>query len=312
MAMQSVPKIEKYQFYIDKAIHNTDKYISGLRSSSKFKGKNKVEKIEKKRIENLAKIMTNDLLAIEKAFPTFDNLSIFYQELIDIVIGYVILKKSLSSLRWLRTKINEIAKMTKKNVNKDSKKVFMGRVSSMYKKVSKDFKFLEEARKKMRNFPSIKTNIKTVCIAGYPNVGKTTLLTKLTTANPEINSYPFTTKSLMVGYIGKKIQLIDTPGTFKNDKMNYIEKQAYLALKYLAEDIVFVFDLSESCGYSVKEQEELFKNINKKFNDKNILVYLSKKDLIDENILEKFKRKYKKYNVVDDAKILKLFLKKSS
>jgi len=38
----------------------------------------------------------------------------------------------------------------------------------------------------MKGFPSIKTNLPTIAIAGFPNVGKTTLLSKITDAKPKI------------------------------------------------------------------------------------------------------------------------------
>src|SRR3989338_4661337 len=88
----------------------------------------------------------------------------------------------------------------------------------------------------MGNFPSIKENIFTVAIAGFPNVGKSTLLNKLTGAHAEIANYAFTTRSLNLGYMfedGKRIvQVIDTPGTLnRHEKMNYIEIQAELAMQ---------------------------------------------------------------------------------
>jgi nucleolar GTP-binding protein len=322
MNLGNLSKIEESQFYFEKAIQQSSKIASGVKSSSKMrhKGPKRLEIVENKRISTMAKIMVSDIQNIEKSFPTLDNLPLFYQELIDNVIGLVKLKKSLSGLRWLRNKINELSNINLKEIQKSNnnkeihniRKKFLGRVSSMYKKIGKDYAFLDEARKKFRNFPNIKTHIKTVCIAGYPNVGKSTLLSKLTTADPEINSYPFTTKSLMVGYIGKKLQLIDTPGTFREElmKMNYIERQAFLALKYLSESIIFVFDLSESCGYSLKDQESLFKTINKKFADKDIFIYVSKSDLIDEKLINDFKNKNKNYQLYYNPKILKIFLKK--
>ncbi len=63
-----------------------------------------------------------------------------------------------------------------------------------------------------------------VCITGYPNTGKSTLLKKLTNADPEIAKYPYTTKEpevAMMDYEGAQIQLVDLPPI----KENAAEKQ---------------------------------------------------------------------------------------
>ena len=53
-----------------------------------------------------------------------------------------------------------------------------------------------------------------VVIIGPPNAGKSTLLSKLTRATPEIGAYPYTTHKLLPGMMtfeNVKIQLVDTP-----------------------------------------------------------------------------------------------------
>ena len=103
-------------------------------------------------------------------------------------------------------------------------------------------------------------------IVGLPNVGKSNLVTVLSTAEPEIAPYPFTTKGVIVGHIEddwRKYQIVDTPGLLDRtfDERNAIEKQAVLALRYLTDVILFVIDPSESCGFSLEVQEKLLSNI---------------------------------------------------
>lgn len=53
-----------------------------------------------------------------------------------------------------------------------------------------------------------------ICIIGYPNTGKSTLLKKLTNADSKTAKYPYTTKKpkqAMLNYEGAKIQLVDMP-----------------------------------------------------------------------------------------------------
>ena len=100
----------------------------------------------------------------------------------------------------------------------------------------------------MRTYPDVKEMF-TVCIYGFPNVGKSTLLNKLTTSKATVAAYAFTTKEINAGYFtveDKKIQVFDVPGTLaRENKMNYIELQAELVVKELADIIIYVFDVSE-------------------------------------------------------------------
>lgn len=133
----------------------------------------------------------------------------------------------------------------------------IGRISSTIKKIKKELLFLEQARRVMKDFPTIKTKLTTIAIAGFPNVGKSTLLSQLTTARPQIANYAFTTTIINIGYTTinhNKLQFVDTPGTLNRiDKMNTVELQAHIALRYAAEHIIYVFDLTE--GYALKDQE---------------------------------------------------------
>jgi nucleolar GTP-binding protein len=115
-------------------------------------------------------------------------------------------------------------------------------------------------------------------------VGKSSILAKLTDSKPEINSYPFTTKSINIGIMkmnNQKIQIVDTPGLLERpfEKINKIEMKAIIALKHLADIILFVFDSSGTSGYKIDEQKRLHEKIKELFPDKKIIVINNKCDL---------------------------------
>ena len=241
---------------------------------------------------------TNTISFLEKyvkEFPSIEKLPSFYQELINIKINTDNLKKSLGAVDWARKTCKNIyskqAKSLKKSKNIDFLKMkqqeIHGRISSVVKQVNKDLLFLSEAQKIIKKFPDI-GEVPTVVIAGYPNVGKSSLLKCLSSAKPEIAQYPFTTKDIHVGHIEKKdrhiikrYQIIDTPGLLDRplSDRNKIEKQAIAALNHLADLVIFILDPSETSGYSLDDQKHLLSNIKKMFSESTIILVENKTDI---------------------------------
>ncbi len=304
-------KIEKGEFYVRKAV--------GRAGKVKIRVKDRNKKTRVRALEGIKAVKDNiyeDFDRIEKNFPNLNTTAEFYREIIEIKIGTKKLKESIGRINWTKNKAVQLykdyayrIKNSKNNrIVEKNKREYYGRVSSITRKINNELKFLEEARRKIKELPNIKTKIKTACITGFPNVGKSTLLKKLTKANVEIKPYAFTTKDIMMGYIGKELQVIDTPGTLNRyDRMNDIEKIAHTAMKHLGEVIIYVFDLTESCGYTVKQQAELLENIERE-HKKEILVYLSKRDRIKHEKILMFRIAHNKYKVFDNAEKLKEYL----
>jgi len=247
---------------------------------------------------SIAKIYTARDVAVSTlkkyvdTFPYINKLHPFYRTLLDLLVDKNEYKKSLASLVWAMDKINSFADKYAHKIKGVGKiddavkfrKEFYGRTSSILKQIAPKLNYLAHVREIMKKLPDIDPELPTVVIAGYPNVGKSELVSKLSTAKPEIAAYPFTTKGIIVGHMETeygRVQIIDTPGLLDRplEKRNKIEKQAILALKYLANLIVFLLDPSETCGYKLEEQENLLDEIKLSFNVP-ILVVENKADLL--------------------------------
>ncbi|PIN79364.1 hypothetical protein COV16_04655 [Candidatus Woesearchaeota archaeon CG10_big_fil_rev_8_21_14_0_10_34_8] len=306
MNFQNLQNIEDYTAYLDYAFSNAKKRIQILKNK-RIKSKDSDAKLrhskylEIERVKEATKHLTSKLDSIHKKFPQLDDLPEFYLKLAKLTIDYDETKKALGAVKWAsfqskNIRNNTVPEIKKAKTNSHLQKVqkqFYGRISSIVRQIKSSFTALEKTRKQMKAWPDIKTEIRTIAIAGYPNVGKSSLLKTLTGTNPEVKAYAFTTKRLNVGYMyvePKEFQIIDTPGTFDRDveKMNDIEKQASLVLELLAEKIIYVFDPSESCGYEINKQISLLKRVRNKFN-KPIIVVCNKIDIQNDISLIKEK-----------------------
>jgi nucleolar GTP-binding protein len=75
--------------------------------------------------------------------------------------------------------------------------------------------------------------------------------------------------------------VIDTPGILDHplDERNTIEMQSITAMAHLQAAILFVLDISEQCGYTIKQQVALFQSIKPLFVGKPIVVAVNKIDV---------------------------------
>jgi nucleolar GTP-binding protein len=166
---------------------------------------------------------------------------------------------------------------------KQLKKAALGRMATVMKRQKDSLAYLEQVRQHLSRLPSIDPNTRTLLICGYPNVGKSSFINKITRAEVDVQPYAFTTKSLFVGHMDYKYmrwQVIDTPGILDHplEERNTIEMQSITAMAHLRSCIMYFMDLSEQCGYSVEDQVKLFNNIKPLFANKPIVLVINKID----------------------------------
>jgi nucleolar GTP-binding protein len=257
-----------------------------FRRASKVSGRNQREKAINK-LSTVSNVLSDYFQRIISSHPSYDNLPEFYREMVDVVVGIRRLKKSLAALKWAdemtQKLINRYLRKLKGTRNPEQVlKEAYGRIASVIEQIDDELRFLNEAKQKMREIPTLR-NMPTVVVAGYPNVGKSSFVAAVSSVKPEVASYPFTTKAIYVGYAeigGRKVQFIDTPGLLDRplSKRNVIERRAILCLRYAANCILFIADPTETCGYPFKKQKRLLGEVRRTF-DIPIIVAYSKADL---------------------------------
>lgn len=166
----------------------------------------------------------------------------------------------------------------------------LGRMASIMKRQSDSLSYLEQVRQHLSRLPSVDPTAKTILLCGFPNVGKSSFLNKITRADVEVQAYPFTTKSLYVGHTEYKYQtwqVIDTPGILDRplEERNTIEMQSITALAHLRAVVLYVVDFSEQCGYSIQQQLDLYSSIKPLFVKKPVFIINNKTDVMTHNQL---------------------------
>ncbi|PVU84948.1 hypothetical protein BB559_007293 [Furculomyces boomerangus] len=224
-------------------------------------------------------------------FPQLDSVHPFYADLMNVLYDKDHYKLALGQINTAKNLITNVGKDYVRLLKfgdslyrcKQLKKAAMGRMATIMKRQKDSLGYLEQVRMHLSRLPSIDTNTRTLLICGYPNVGKSSFMNKVTRADVEVQPYAFTTKSLFVGHMDYKYlrwQVLDTPGILDHEleERNTIEMQSITALAHLRAAVLFFIDLSEQCGYSIETQLSLFNSIKPLFGNRPTLLIMSKSD----------------------------------
>ena len=258
------------------------------RAAKKMQEKTNKERANTEFVRAVGAAIHDRLVYIIRGFPEFDKIPPFYREMADILYGLDRIKQSLGAVGWAakHTKMvgNQLVLQSRKaDDTLVVRKRAVARLASMVHQIDKDLRFLNEVRNVLRQLPHVEDAF-TVVIAGYPNVGKSSFIRRVSSAEPEVASYPFTTKGIIVGHrmMGReKIQFVDTPGILDRpaDERNAIEKQALSAMMNVASVVLFILDPSEHCGYPMEVQLNLLEEV-KGMVKAPLVVAANKSDLV--------------------------------
>lgn len=134
-----------------------------------------------------------------------------------------------------------------------------------------------------------------VGLVGFPNAGKSTLLSVLTAAKPKIASYPFTTLVPNLGIVQyrdmRSFVIADIPGII--EKAHEGKGLGHRFLRHIERNATLLF-MIPCDSQSIKKEYEILLNelrlYNEELLDKPRVLAITKSDLIDEELREMLKQ----------------------
>jgi GTP-binding protein len=130
-----------------------------------------------------------------------------------------------------------------------------------------------------------------VGLVGFPNAGKSTLLSVVSAAKPKIDNYPFTTLTPNLGIVSyredKSFVMADIPGIIEGAAEG--KGLGHRFLRHIERNSVLLFMIPADTGDVVKEYNILvdeLKKYNPELLDKQRVMAISKCDLLDEELTD--------------------------
>jgi len=131
---------------------------------------------------------------------------------------------------------------------------------------------------------------------GFPNVGKSSLLNELTSADSKVANYPFTTLEPNLGTYYDLI-LADIPGLIEGASTG--KGLGIKFLKHVERTKVLFHLVSADSENAVHDYESVRKELeahNKLLLEKKEYIFISKEDMVSPKTVEKIKSEFKKIN----------------
>ena len=134
-----------------------------------------------------------------------------------------------------------------------------------------------------------------VGLVGFPNAGKSTLLSAMSAAKPKIGDYPFTTLEPSLGIVDyrgdKSFVMADIPGIIEGASEG--KGIGLRFLRHIERNAVLLF-LIPADSDDIKRDYEILLNELKEFNpelaDKGRVLAISKSDLLDDELREEISK----------------------
>ena len=136
-------------------------------------------------------------------------------------------------------------------------------------------------------------------LVGFPNAGKSTLLSSISAAKPEIGDYPFTTLVPNLGVIPyrneKSFVMADIPGIIEGAAEG--KGLGLRFLRHIERNSILLFMIPADSD-NIKNQYKILLGELQKYNpellDKKRLLAITKADMLDEELMEQMKKEVPK------------------
>lgn len=136
-----------------------------------------------------------------------------------------------------------------------------------------------------------------VGLVGFPNAGKSTLLSVLSAAKPEIANYPFTTLVPNLGIVAyrdhKSFVMADIPGIIEGAHKG--KGLGHRFLRHIERNSVLLFMIPADTDDIIKEYKILLNELaqyNPDLLDKERLLAITKCDLLDDELMAELKNEF--------------------
>lgn len=151
-----------------------------------------------------------------------------------------------------------------------------------------------DLQRSLRSAPAVQLDTPAVVLVGAPNVGKSSIVRYISSATPEVNNYPFTTRGMTLGHVevfwddadtiakavvpesstlkkgpsqdvvmgkyafSQLCQVMDSPGLLvrPETERNEMEELTLAAMKHLPTAVMYVMDLSGQAGDKCSSVED--------------------------------------------------------
>lgn len=134
-----------------------------------------------------------------------------------------------------------------------------------------------------------------VGLVGFPNAGKSTLLSVMTAATPKIADYAFTTLVPQLGMVeyrdGKSFCIADLPGIIEGAAEG--KGLGHRFLRHIERNVALLFMIPADSPDHRKEFEILrheLEQFNPELLDKRFVIAISKSDLLDEELIAEIRK----------------------
>ncbi|MFA6672711.1 MAG: GTP-binding protein, partial [Methanoculleus sp.] len=180
MEFETIPTVPTADEVLDRSLR---------RAAAKRKLKINVDRANEEFVRAVAKAIHDKLKSVVSSFPSFERLPPFYQEVAEILVSLDRLKKSLGAVTWAADQVWVIGSGYTRSMRSaedtgPKRRQAVARIASIVHQIEDDLIYLNEARNLLRKLPHVSEDEFTVVVAGFPNVGKSSFIRLVSTADP--------------------------------------------------------------------------------------------------------------------------------